>query len=201
VTVGSRDRRQFLAALGAFATTHAWAESRPVRAGFTPPKGRKVGGVFELNDQDGRPFLLGASNAQPTLLFFGFTQCPAVCPTALLEAKHVVARVPADRAPRVVFVTLDPERDTPDVLKAYVGAFDPRFVALSASPKLIAQVADAYLVSHRRVATGRSYTIDHSAYVYFLDESGTVQRLYAHGTPAAVIAGDIERAPVAAIGR
>lgn len=166
-------------------------------AGFAPPRGTPIGGMFELRDQHDNPYRVGAPAHQPTLLFFGFTQCPTVCPTSLVEAKNVIDRAPAGRVPRVVFVTLDPERDTGDVLKAYVEHFDSRFVALRGTPGQINAVTDAYRVAYRRVPAGQFYTIDHSTYTYLLNETGEVERLYVHGTPAAVIASDIVRLPIA----
>lgn len=153
----------------------------------------KIGGEAELRDQHDRPFVLGAPTERATLLFFGFVSCPDACPTALAEAKQIRAGLGAERAPTIAFVTLDPARDTPHVLKAYMEAFDASFLGLSGSEQQIARAAELYRVGYRRVPTGSSYTIEHSAYVYLLDPSGRVVRLYRHGTEAATIVRDIQR--------
>lgn len=153
----------------------------------------KIGGVTELRDQDNRPYMLGSPSGRPTLLFFGFVSCPDACPTTLSEAKQIRAALGASRAPTIAFVTLDPARDTPTVLKAYMEAFDPTFIGLSGSDQQIARAAELYRVGYRRVPTGSSYTIEHSAYSYLLDESGRVVRLYRHGTEAATIVQDLHR--------
>jgi protein SCO1/2 len=153
----------------------------------------KIGGLAELRDHDGRPFTLGAPTDRPTLVFFGYVSCPGVCPTTLTEARQIHATLGPERAPRTVFVTLDPERDTQAVLKAYMGAFDASFTGLSGTPEQIARVAELYRVGFRKVLTGSSYTIEHSAYIYLLDESGRVVRLYRHGAEAAVLVRDLLR--------
>lgn len=168
-------------------------ENRPALRGMAPPAGVRIGGEFELIDQDGRPFRIGAPSGRPTLLFFGFTSCPAVCPTALADAQQVRSTLGPELAPTVVFITLDPQRDTPQVLKAYVGAFDPEFIGLGGSPEQVERAARGYRVGYRRVTTGASYTIDHSAFTYLLDERGRVVRLYPHGTPGIDLAEDLSR--------
>ncbi len=167
--------------------------SRPSHPVIAVSADMKIGGVAELRDHDGRPILLGAPTDRPTLVFFGFVSCPDACPTTLTEARQIRATLGAERTPRIAFVTLDPERDTPVVLKAYMEAFDPSFVGLSGSAEQIARVAELYRVGYRKVLTGSSYTIEHSAFSYLLDESGRVVRLYRHGTEAAVMVRDLQR--------
>ncbi|MBS7696741.1 MULTISPECIES: SCO family protein [unclassified Chelatococcus] len=132
-----------------------------------------VGGPFALTAQDGRTVtnkdLLGA----PFLVFFGFTHCPDVCPTTLFEASELLrAAGPEGDKLRVLFVTVDPERDTPEVLKSYLGAFDPRIIGLSGSPETIAAVLKSYKVYARKVPTSDGYTMDHTAMVYLMDAKG-----------------------------
>ncbi len=167
--------------------------SRPSHPVIAVSPEMKIGGVAELRDHDGRPFVLGAPTDRPTLVFFGFVSCPDACPTTLTEARQIRATLGAERTPRIAFVTLDPERDTPLVLKAYMEAFDPSFVGLSGAAEQIARVAELYRVGYRKVLTGSSYTIEHSAFSYLLDESGRVVRLYRHGTEAAVMVRDLQR--------
>lgn len=157
------------------------------------PVAASIGGAVELRDHEGRSFVLGGRSDRPTLVFFGFTRCPEACPTTLVEAAQIRAALGAARAPTVAFVTLDPDRDTPAVLKAYTGAFDASFIGLTGTAEQIAQAAERYRVGYRRVPAGSSYTIEHSAYVYLLDEAGRVVRLYRHGTEAAVMVRDLQR--------
>ena len=160
---------------------------------MTPARGMQIGGEVELLDHDGQAFRLGAPHDRRTLVLFGFTSCPSVCPTALADAQLIARNFGEDLAPRVVFITLDPERDSAPILKEYVKNFDQRFIALTGSASQISQATESYRVNYRRVATGSSYTIDHSAYSYLLDERGRVERLYAYGTPAQTIIGDLRR--------
>lgn len=175
---------------GLTALAHA-TQASPPTAGTVPPAGVTMGGAFTLVDHRGAPLLIGTPGPA-TLLFFGFTSCPSVCPTSLADAAAAAQRLGRD-APRVVFVTLDPERDTREVLGAYVGAFDERFIGATGTPAQIRAAADAFRVGWRKVPTAGGYTIDHSAWMYLLDERGAVVRLYAFGTPAAVIAGEIAK--------
>jgi protein SCO1/2 len=172
---------------------HQHGSGELITAGLLPPGG--MGGEFDLTDQDGRQFRIGAAGHRYTLLFFGLTRCSSVCPTALAEAQRLVKRLPARQVPRVVFVTLDPERDTPEALKKYVGAFNPEFIGLTGSVQQIADVAAAYKVGFRRVSAPDGYTVEHSAFTYLLDERGRVARLYRFGTSAEVIASELKQTP------
>lgn len=137
------------------------------------PVTSSVGGAFALTAQDGRTVtekdLLGA----PFLVFFGFTHCPDVCPTTLFEASEMLraAGSQGDKL-RILFVTVDPERDTPEVMKSYLGAFDPRIIGLSGSPEAIAAMIKSYKVYARKVPTSDGYTMDHTAMVYLMDAKG-----------------------------
>lgn len=186
---------------GAFAHEGHRHPQRPSHAPIVLPANAAIGGAVELLDHDGRPFVLGARRDRPTLVFFGFTSCPDACPTTLVEAVQIRAALGAERAPTIAFVTLDPERDTPAVLKAYMGAFDASFVGLTGSEQQIARAAELYRVGYRRVPTGTSYSIEHSAFVYLLDESGAAVRLYRHGTEAAVLVRDLLRLKAQAAAR
>jgi len=115
------------------------------------------------------------------MLFFGFVQCPDVCPTALARAAEVMHAL-GDDAQRVqlLFVTVDPERDTPEVLRAYVGAFDPSFLALTGSVDEIRTATGEFRVYFRQVPTGSSYTVDHSAMTYLIDPQGEPRVVLRH---------------------
>ena len=135
---------------------------------------RRVGGPFTMSDLDGHPVSRADLLGKPTALFFGFTRCPEVCPTTLASLSGVLGRMghDADRL-NVVFVTLDPERDTPEALRDYLTAFDPRIRAFVGTPDQVARMADAYHVTYKRVPTrDGDYTLEHSATVALFDKTG-----------------------------
>lgn len=129
------------------------------------------------------------------VVFFGFTQCPDVCPTTLTELVEIRQLLGKDGDKvQGVFVTVDPQRDTPEVLKAYVGNFDPSFIALRpSSPEQLAAVAKDFKVYYKRVEgkTDTSYTMDHSAGSYVYDTKGQLRLYTRYGTGAKALAGDI----------
>lgn len=133
-----------------------------------------IGGDFALVDQTGKPFTQADLVGRPTALFFGYTHCPDVCPTTLIEAEGWMKELGADAdRVRVVFVTVDPERDTPAQLGDYLKSFDPRFVGLSGPRAEIDKAIKAYRVFARKVdGAGGDYTMDHTAAVYLLDPQG-----------------------------
>jgi protein SCO1 len=133
-----------------------------------------VGGPFRLVDQDGRTVTDQDFKGRPTLVFFGFTHCPDVCPTTLFEVSEVLRALgpDADRA-RAAFVTVDPERDTPAKLKEYLSSFDPHLSALTGDADAVAAMAKAYKVYWKKVPLeGGAYTLDHTAIVYLMDKDG-----------------------------
>jgi len=142
---------------------------------------------FSLTDHLGGRFRLSDHRGRVVALFFGYTQCADVCPTTLHEFVQVYRKLGngADKL-QVVFVTVDPERDTPQVLSQYVPAFDRRFIGLTGSPEEIRRVADAYGVSYQKISAkdSRYYTIDHTAYIFLLDRSGHVRLKVPNGQPA-----------------
>jgi protein SCO1/2 len=150
---------------------------------------------FDLPDADGRRRTLADFKGKVTLVFFGYTQCPDVCPTTLLEIAAVQKALGADGA-RVqgVFVTIDPERDTPEVLKAYVDNFGPGFVALRGSMEETQAVAKAFKVYYAKVpglAPG-SYTMDHTAGAYVFDAQGKVRLFTRYGSGAEALKNDLQ---------
>jgi protein SCO1/2 len=133
-----------------------------------------IGGPFSLVDQDGRPVTDKDLRGRPFLVFFGFTHCPDVCPTALFEISEVLGKLGPD-AQRVsaLFVTVDPERDTPGQMKDYLSSFNPRLVGLTGDPAAIAAVAKEYRVYVKKVPLDHGdYTMDHTALVYLMDKDG-----------------------------
>lgn len=131
-----------------------------------------IGGDFSLVDQTGQPYTQAQLLDHPTLIFFGYTFCPDVCPTTLMEAEGWMKELgpEADRL-KVVFVTVDPERDTPEKLRDYLAGFDPRFIGLSGTREGIDRILKGYRVYARKVdGTDGEYTMDHTAAVYMLDK-------------------------------
>jgi protein SCO1 len=147
--------------------------------------GADYGKDFRLQDTSGRWRTLADYRGKVVLLFFGFTQCPDVCPSAMMQAVEVLKQLGDDGTKvQVLFVSLDPERDTPEVLRAFVASFHPSFVALRGDVDLTRKTADDFKVFYRKVPLAGSYTIDHSAMVYLYDARGRLRRALRPGQPA-----------------
>lgn len=150
---------------------------------------------FSLTDHNGQPRSLKDFAGRIVVMFFGYTQCPDVCPTTMTELVEVKRLLGADgQKLQAIFVTVDPERDTPEVLKAYMGNFDPSFLALIPRPDQLAALAKDYKVYYKRVEgkTPTSYTMDHSAGSYIYDTRGRLRLYTRYGTGAAPLAADIK---------
>ncbi|WP_374343810.1 SCO family protein [Phenylobacterium sp.] len=134
----------------------------------------KLGGPFSLVDQNGATVTDRDLRGKPTAVFFGFTYCPEICPTTMAHmTKWMQALGPAADKLNVVFVTVDPERDTPEQLKLFLSSFDPRIRGLTGSPDAVAKAAKAYRVYYRKVPLeGGGYTMDHSTPIYLFDAKG-----------------------------
>jgi protein SCO1/2 len=133
-----------------------------------------IGGPFQLTDQDGQTVTEKSLLGHPTLIFFGFTRCPEICPTALFEMSEVLRAMGKD-ADRVAayFISVDPERDTAEAMKDYVSSFDPHLKGLTGNPDQIAKVISAYRVYARKVPLkDGDYTMDHTALIYLMDRDG-----------------------------
>lgn len=140
--------------------------------GVTSSGSALIGGDFTLTDQNGATVTMADLKGKPTIMFFGFTHCPDICPTTLFEMSQVLAEL-GDDADKVnaIFVSVDPERDTPEVLSDYLQAFDPHIRALTGTPEEIAGMARAYRVYYKKVPLDSGgYTMDHTALVYLFDE-------------------------------
>jgi protein SCO1 len=146
---------------------------------------------FSLADANGRLRTMADFKGKVVVLFFGYAQCPDVCPTTMTEMAQVKQQLGSDGDKlQVLFVTVDPERDTPDVMKAYMGAFDPSFIALIPTPEQLPALAKDYKVYYKKVEgkTPTSYSMDHSAASVVYDPQGRL-RLYTRygaGVPAMV---------------
>jgi protein SCO1/2 len=146
--------------------------------GRSGPAVAAIGGPFSLTDQNGQTFTQANLKGKPHLIFFGFTHCPDVCPTALFDMSELLRNLDKD-GDRVgaLFITVDPERDTPAVLKDYLSSFDPRLRGLTGDPAAVATVEKAYRVYAKKVPTqDGDYTMDHTAIVYLMDKNGQFVR-------------------------
>ena len=153
-----------------------------------------IGGLFTLTTAEGERFSSESLNGQPYVLFFGFTNCPDVCPTTLLEMSNALAALgpDADRL-TMLFVTVDPERDTAEHLKTYLSAFDRRIIGLTGSAVDIASVARAYHVFYEKVPTSGGYTMNHTATVFLMDRTGVLAGTTNHEEPEAVQLNKLRR--------
>ena len=133
-----------------------------------------IGGPFSMLDQDGRPVTEADFAGKPRAMFFGFTSCPDVCPTMLMEMTGWLERLgPLAERIQPIFVSVDPERDTPEVIKEYLSVFDPRITGLTGTPEQVAEFAENYGVYYEKVPTGDDdYTMNHTAGVLLFDASG-----------------------------
>jgi protein SCO1 len=133
-----------------------------------------IGGPFRLVDQNGKTVTDGDLKGKWSLVYFGYTHCPDACPTALNDISIALDELGPQRgAVRPVFITVDPERDTPEVLKSYVTSFDAPILALTGSPEEIAQAAKDYRVYYaKHPEAGGDYSMDHSSVIYVMDPQG-----------------------------
>ena len=161
----------------------------------TPPDPSAIGGPFTLVDTSGRTVTEQSLEGKPTAMFFGFTYCPEVCPTTLAEMTAALQALGKDADKlNVIFVTVDPERDTPEQMKLYLSSFDPRIQGFTGEPSGAWAAAKAYRIYYKKVpgSTPTSYNMDHSAGKYIFDTQGRVRLFSAYGTDAATIASDIQ---------
>ena len=151
---------------------------------------------LELPDADGRPRTLADWKGKVTVVFFGYTQCPDVCPTTMAELAQIRKSLGAD-GDRIetVFVTIDPERDTPEILKAYVANFGPGFTALRGSAEQTAAAAREFKVFYAKVPGKEpgSYTMDHSAASFVFDPTGRVRLYVPYGGDTKALAVDLRQ--------
>jgi protein SCO1 len=131
-----------------------------------------IGGPFALQEADGKTVTDKDLIGHPTLVYFGYTHCPDICPTTLAQISDVFAKLP-DKSVKALFITVDPERDTPKLMTDYVSSFDPRIIGLSGTAEEIDNVEKAYRV-YARKAPGKDgeYGMDHSSVVYLMDRNG-----------------------------
>lgn len=192
------DRRRFaLMALTSAASVPALMACSPKATPFksTDVTGASFAQDLRLKDHLGNLRTMKDFKGKIAVVFFGFTQCPDVCPTSMTtmaEVKRLLG-TQGDRL-QVLFVTVDPERDTQELLKAYMANFDPSFIALRPEPDQLKDVAAGFKIYYKKVpgSTATSYTMDHSAGKYIFDTEARVRLFSAYGTDAATIASDIQ---------
>jgi protein SCO1/2 len=156
-----------------------------------------IGGPFSLVGADGKPVTDRDFRGRYMLIFFGFTHCPDICPAELQVIAQALEQL-GDKAKTVVpiFITLDPERDTPEAMANYVKSFGPNFVGLTGSPEAIAAAAKAYRVAYAQVKNNNSagdYSVDHSALVYLMDPEGRYVTHFSYGLSADQMAEKLEK--------
>jgi protein SCO1 len=154
-----------------------------------------IGGPFRLIDQAGQPFSDQDLKGKSFLVFFGFTHCPEVCPTTLFEISEIMRMLgsEADRT-AALFITVDPERDTPAAMKEYMSSFDPHVRALTGDAAALAAVAKAYRVYYKKVPLeGGDYTMDHTAIVYLMDKEGRFVSPFNMKRTAELAAADLRK--------
>jgi protein SCO1/2 len=178
-------RLLLLAALAAswIATGPAVAATEPLKAGvFEPPRAAPD---VALRGSDGREFKLANYRGKVVLLAFGFTSCPAVCPTTLATLAQARGELGAAAADvQVVFVTVDPERDDVARLKAYVAAFDPAFVGATGEPAALERARQGFGATAAKVPVGSSYAFDHTSSVFIVDRQGRLRGMMPYGRSA-----------------
>ncbi|MBY0407038.1 MAG: SCO family protein [Rickettsiales bacterium] len=173
-----------------------------------------IGGPFTLTDQNGQTVHESDFRGKLMLVFFGFTHCPEICPVTVKTLSDVMGML-GEKADQVapIFITVDPARDTPEVMKAYLENFDKRFLGLTGAQEDITAVQAAYKAyaakavtespeaeagheahDHGAEADAKDYTMDHSAYVYLMDKEGKYHKIFSYTTPAAELAKAVEQA-------
>ena len=152
------------------------------------------GKEFRLKDTSGRERTLAEFRGRPVMLFFGFVQCAEVCPTSLLRAAEVKKELGADgKSLQIILITVDPERDTPDLLRDYAAVFDPELVALRGDEAATRKTADEFRVYYQKVPTGNSYTVDHTALTYVFDADGNLRLGEPHNLTTEQVTQDLRQ--------
>jgi protein SCO1/2 len=170
----------------------------PLASGTWLPQARRIE-AFALSDVAGRPFTLARLQGHPTLLYFGFTHCPDVCPTTLAALAQVLKAAPLPGT-QVVFVSIDPERDNAALLQAYLGAFDAQFVGVRGPPDALAPLLRSLsAIAVRQDLPGGDYTMDHSATLYLLDTRARLVAVFSPPFSVPALTADLRRAGDAAV--
>lgn len=187
-------RRLFLTGVLALAAALAGCGDKPAFQGVDVT-GSAMGGEFTLTDHNGKPRALSDFRGKVVVIFFGYTHCPDACPTTMSELAGALKQL-GDRARevQVLFITVDPERDTPELLSKYVPAFNPSFIGLYGTQQQTRTVADLFKVFYQKAANGadeKNYSMDHTAGSYILDKTGKLRLFMNYGAGAAMFAHDL----------
>lgn len=197
--MNKRNALRWLAGSAMLASTAGFLTACKSKADFNAidlTGSKEYGQDFSMPDQHGQRRSMADFKGKVVLVFFGFTQCPDVCPTTLGDLAAVKQKLGAkgDKL-QVIFASVDPARDTPEILQAYLANFDPSFLALRGSDEETAKMAKDFKVYYKRVEgqTTGSYTMDHTAGDYIFDPEGRLRLYSRYGTPVDTLAKDIEQ--------
>ncbi len=187
-------RRAWGAGLAAMALALSGCTEQPAFSGIDIT-GADYAQGFSLTDHNGQARTLADFKGQAVVVFFGFTQCPDVCPSSLTELAQA-KQLLGEQGSRLqgLFISIDPERDTPAIMKEYMASFDPSFLALYAKPNELADLAKSYKVYYKKVdgPTPTSYTMDHSAGSYVYDPQGRIRLYHRYASGAQALANDVK---------
>jgi protein SCO1/2 len=161
-----------------------WIATTPVQreAAVGNAQGTDIGGPFTLVSETGGPVTEAVLAGKPTLMYFGYTFCPEICPTTLTDMSNWITQLGPDADKlNYVFVTVDPERDTPKVMQQYVASFDKRIRGFTGTPEQIAKIAKEYRIYYKKIPSkDGSYVMDHSAIIYMMSRTGKFQGIIAY---------------------
>lgn len=163
----------------------SWATLCLALLGASSSAGASLGGDFTLQTSRGEKVSLSSFKGKVVMLYFGFTHCPEMCPTELLQFQKVLSLLPPEKRAQVqpLFVSVDPKRDTAEVLDPYVRNFGTEIIALTGDEKELHKITKQYGAQFRYVPSGSSYTVDHTVNTYLIDTQGKLARIVPYGTP------------------
>jgi protein SCO1/2 len=154
----------------------------------------KLDSYFELTSHNGKKKNINDFKGKVVAIFFGFASCPDICPTTMFELKKIKSDLgEKSKEFKVLFISLDPERDTPELLSKYVPSFDPSFIGLTGTEEDIKKITQQFKVYRKKVIQGDSYTIDHSSGLYLIDREGKIRIRHSYGTEIKLIVEDIKK--------
>lgn len=172
-----------------FAPSETWRSSPVAEVMEKAPQGEaRIGGPFELKDSRGIPYTSDSFKGKYRLMYFGYTYCPDICPTALQNLTQMLDRLGHQKQKlQVIFITIDPQRDTPQHIESYKKNYHPRILMLTGNPQKIQEVIKSFAVYVTRANpqdTSAHYLLDHSSLIYLMDPQGRYLTAFAHETPA-----------------